>query len=186
MQGSHAWARDSAVFDETNLVVAAGLVPVLALAEQTGLSDLLDALVRFTCERVRSGAANATGKLTAIVAGMAAGADSIDDLDVVRSGGMRRGAMERPARSPPERTTSRSCEYAAPAAVPSRSLPRSRPPDPLAREQNKRVEQVARPVCWPARNLRGGPAATSRFVSSNTALSRAQAWDPCTESASLN
>ena len=33
---------------------------------------------------------NATAKLTAIIAGMAAGADSIDDLDMVRSGGMRK------------------------------------------------------------------------------------------------
>lgn len=89
MQGSHAWTAGGAVFDEPNLVVAAGLVPVLALAEQTGLGDLLDAHVRFSCERVRSGVANAPGKLTAIVAGMAAGADSINDLDVVRSGGMR-------------------------------------------------------------------------------------------------
>src|SRR3990170_3942256 len=40
--------------------------------------------------RVRSGGANPAGKLTSIVAGMAAGADSIDDLDAVRCGGMRR------------------------------------------------------------------------------------------------
>jgi hypothetical protein len=38
---------------------------------------------------VKSGAANPTPKLTSIVAGMAAGADSIDDLDVIRSGGMK-------------------------------------------------------------------------------------------------
>ena len=30
------------MFDERNLVSAAGLVPVLALAEQVGLSDLID------------------------------------------------------------------------------------------------------------------------------------------------
>ncbi|MDT5029113.1 MAG: hypothetical protein QOE61_5539 [Micromonosporaceae bacterium] len=47
---------------------SAGLVPVMALAEQTGLSRLLE-------EKV--------------VAGMCAGADSIDDVDVVRSGGMK-------------------------------------------------------------------------------------------------
>jgi Transposase DDE domain group 1 len=39
---------------------------------------------------VTSGAANATAKLTAIIAGMAAGADSIDDLDVIRAGGMKK------------------------------------------------------------------------------------------------
>jgi hypothetical protein len=78
------------VFDEENLVSSAGLVPVMELAEQAGLSRLLDAHVRFTSERVRSGAANATRKLASIIAGMAAGADSIEDLDVIRAGGMKR------------------------------------------------------------------------------------------------
>jgi hypothetical protein len=89
VQGSHAWRSDSAVFDEDNLVSHAGLVPLLELAEQAELSQLLDEHVRFACERVKSGAANATPKLTSIIAGMAAGADSIDDLDVIRSGGMK-------------------------------------------------------------------------------------------------
>jgi Transposase DDE domain group 1 len=71
-------------------VSCAGLVPLLELAERAGLSRLLDAHVRFTSERVKSGAANATSKLTSIIAGMATGADSIDDLDVVRSGGLKR------------------------------------------------------------------------------------------------
>jgi hypothetical protein len=78
------------VFDEENLVSHAGLVPVMELAEQAGLSRLLDEHVRFISERVRSGAANSTPKLTSIIAGMAAGADSIDDLDVIRSGGMKK------------------------------------------------------------------------------------------------
>nr|WP_091192772.1 IS1380 family transposase [Micromonospora narathiwatensis] len=90
MQGSHAWRADSAVFDEDNLVSCAGLVPVLELAEQAGLSRLLDEHVQFACERLKSGAANPTPKLTSIIAGMAAGADSIDDLDVIRSGGMKK------------------------------------------------------------------------------------------------
>ncbi|GAA3945517.1 transposase [Amorphoplanes auranticolor] len=78
------------MFDEDNLVSHAGLVPLLALAERTGLSELLDEHVRFACERVKSGAANPTPKLTSIIAGMACGADSIDDLDVIRAGGMKR------------------------------------------------------------------------------------------------
>jgi hypothetical protein len=78
------------VFDEENLVSHAGLVPLMELAEQAGLSRLLGEHVRFTSERVKSGAANATPKLASIVAGMAAGADSIDDLDVIRSGGMKK------------------------------------------------------------------------------------------------
>lgn len=90
MQGSHAWRGDSAVFDEDNLVSHAGLVPLMELAEQAGLSALLDEHVRFTSERVKSGAANPTPKLTSIIAGMAAGADGIDDLDVIRSGGMKK------------------------------------------------------------------------------------------------
>jgi hypothetical protein len=57
--------------------------------EQAGLSRLLDQHVRFGCERIRSGAANATPKLTAIVAGVATGADTIDGLDLSRAGGMK-------------------------------------------------------------------------------------------------
>jgi hypothetical protein len=90
VQGSHTWCGDSAIFDEDNLVSCAGLVPLLELAEQAGLSRLLDEHVRFVDERVKSGAANATPKLTSIIAGMAAGADSIDDLDVIRSGGTKK------------------------------------------------------------------------------------------------
>jgi hypothetical protein len=36
VQSSHTFAIGSAVFDEQNLVLAAGLVPVLELAEQPG------------------------------------------------------------------------------------------------------------------------------------------------------
>jgi Transposase DDE domain group 1 len=80
---------DAPRFDELNMVSCAGLVPVLGLAERTGLAGLL-ARVRFGRSRVRSGAVNPAGKLTAIIAGMCAGADSIDDLQVIRSGGMPR------------------------------------------------------------------------------------------------
>ena len=90
MRVSHAWRGAAAVFDEDNLVSHAGLVPVLELAEQAGLSRLLGEHVRFVDERIRSGAANPVPKLTAIIAGMAAGADSIDDLDLVRAGGSAR------------------------------------------------------------------------------------------------
>jgi hypothetical protein len=75
VQGSHAWRGDSAVFDDDNLASHAGLVPLMELAEQAGLSRLLDEHVRFTNERVKSGAANPTPKLTSVIAGMAAGAD---------------------------------------------------------------------------------------------------------------
>ena len=39
--------------------------------------------------RIKSGSANPLPKLTTVIAGMCAGADSIDDLDVVRAGGMK-------------------------------------------------------------------------------------------------
>ena len=80
------------MFDDENLVSDAGLLPVMALAEQAGLSDLVAEKVRLVSQapRVASAGVNPAGKLTSIIAGMAAGADSIDDLQVVRSGGMKR------------------------------------------------------------------------------------------------
>jgi hypothetical protein len=62
----------------------------MALAEQAGLSALIAERVRLASRRVASAGVNPAGKLTSIIAGMAAGADCIDDLDVVRSGGMPR------------------------------------------------------------------------------------------------
>jgi len=84
------WSRAQPLFDDENLVSHAGLVPVMALAEQAGLSELIACKVAIKATRVRSAGANPAGKITSIIAGMAAGADSIDDLDLVRSGGMRR------------------------------------------------------------------------------------------------
>lgn len=89
MQVSHRFAASSAVFDDGNLVSCAGLVPVMTLAEQAGLSQLLDEKVRIVCPRIKSGAANPAPKLVTLIAGMSAGADSIDDVDIVRSGGMK-------------------------------------------------------------------------------------------------
>jgi hypothetical protein len=82
-------AAESAVFDEDNLVSSAGLVPVMRLAEQTGLSRLLDEKVQITAPRIKSGSANPAPKLATVVAGMVAGADCINDIDVLRSGGMK-------------------------------------------------------------------------------------------------
>jgi hypothetical protein len=86
----HEWSRAAVRFDEENLVSCAGLVPVMALAERAGLSELVADKVNITNEPVPSTGANPSGKVAAIVAGMAAGADSIDDLDVIRHGGMKR------------------------------------------------------------------------------------------------
>jgi hypothetical protein len=85
---SHRFTTGSARFDEDNLVSAAGLVPLLGLAEQTRLRQIIAAKVSITQSRIKSGAANPAPKLLTVIAGMCAGADSIDDLDVLRAGGM--------------------------------------------------------------------------------------------------
>jgi Transposase DDE domain group 1 len=90
VQSSYTFTVGSAVFDEPNLVSAAGLVPVLELAEQTGLSRLIGEHVVLPSTRVKSGAVNPAGKLTSIIAAMACGADSIDDAGVLRAGGTPR------------------------------------------------------------------------------------------------
>ncbi len=69
------------VFDDPNLIGAAGLVPVMRLAERAGLQQLLT-------DRLTVSSPNAATKAGCVVAGMIAGADSIDDLDVLRHGGM--------------------------------------------------------------------------------------------------
>ena len=71
------------VFDDPNLMSAAGLVPAMMLAESAGLHDLLT-------ERVSVTSPNAAVKAASVVGGMLAGADSIDDLDLLRHGGMGR------------------------------------------------------------------------------------------------
>ncbi|MDO0973337.1 IS1380 family transposase [Mycolicibacterium frederiksbergense] len=89
MQVSHRLAAESAVFDEDNLVSSAGLVPVMTLAQQTGLTRLLSEKVQIVAPRIKSGSANLAPKLATVVAGMCAGADCIDDIDLLRSGGMK-------------------------------------------------------------------------------------------------
>jgi hypothetical protein len=88
VQVSHRFGAQSAVFDDDHLVSCAGLVPVMTLAEQTGLRRLLDEKVCIDAPRIKSGSANPAPKLATVVAAMVAGADCIDDVDVVRSGGM--------------------------------------------------------------------------------------------------
>jgi hypothetical protein len=76
----------SAGFDEPNVVSCAGLIPVMTLAERAGLHDLARAQVRVP----GSAGSNADVKVAALVAGMVAGADSIDAMDLLRHGGMGR------------------------------------------------------------------------------------------------
>src|SRR4051812_50002086 len=73
-----------ATFDDPNLVSCAGLVPVMRLAQQAGLHEAVAERVRPPTDK----GANPAGKVATIIAGMLAGADSIDDLDIARHGGM--------------------------------------------------------------------------------------------------
>jgi hypothetical protein len=83
---SHTLTATSAVFDDPNLVSAAGLVPVLALADRAGLRRLADEHLSVSTDK----GANAGLKVASLVAGMVAGADSIDDMALLRHGGMGR------------------------------------------------------------------------------------------------
>ena len=86
MRSSHTAGAMSARFDDESLVSCAGIVPVMRLAERIGLGELID-------ERVDLGipvGANSDAKALSVVAGMVIGADSIDDLDVIRHGAMPR------------------------------------------------------------------------------------------------
>ncbi|WP_413751807.1 IS1380 family transposase [Streptomyces sp. R-74717] len=87
MKVSHTPAAVSAAFDDRNLIAYAGLVPVMRLAERCGLSRLTAQKVKLTGAGNGAGAA-ADAKVTSIVGGMAAGADSIDDLHLLRHGAM--------------------------------------------------------------------------------------------------
>jgi hypothetical protein len=86
VQLSHTPRAISAVFDDPNLVSAAGLVPIVAVAEQVGLRSLVDEHLSVPTDK----GANAGLKVASLVAGMLAGADSIDDLGLLRHGGMDR------------------------------------------------------------------------------------------------
>ena len=80
MRLSHDPLKISASFDDPHLVSRAGLVPVMSLAERAGLGALVRGHVQITAK---------TGvypevKVACLVAGMAAGADSIDDMGAPR------------------------------------------------------------------------------------------------------
>jgi hypothetical protein len=83
---SHERRVGGAVFDEPNLVSVAGLVPVVALAGDAGLAVLADQHLSVPTDK----GANAGLKVASLVAGMVAGADSIEDMALLRHGGMGR------------------------------------------------------------------------------------------------
>jgi hypothetical protein len=86
MRLSHTLGRICTVFDDPNLVGSAGLVPVMGLAQEAGLDRLARQHLSVPCDK----GANAGSKVASLVAGMVAGADSIDDMALLRHGGMGR------------------------------------------------------------------------------------------------
>lgn len=78
MRASHSITP---VFDDPNLVSAAGLVPLLRLAQTAGLHQQL-------AETLTVDSPNASLKAVGMVAGMLAGANSINDLALLRHGAM--------------------------------------------------------------------------------------------------
>ena len=84
MQVSHTPAAVSASFEEPNLVSAAGLLPVMRLAQGIGLRELVDERLSVPTDK----GANPGLKVSSLVAGMLAGADSIDDLVLLRQSAM--------------------------------------------------------------------------------------------------
>ena len=115
MQVSHTLSAMSVSFDEENLVGVAGLVPVMALAREAGLQDLVDEWVKLPTDYSEDSVipgfvpqvlsdvvraviprdntdkgANSGLKLSSLVGGMVAGAESIEDMDLLRHGAMKK------------------------------------------------------------------------------------------------
>ena len=86
MRLSHTLASDIGGLRRPESVSAAGLVPVLALADAAGLRRLADEHLSVPTDK----GAHAGLKVASLVAGMVAGADSIDDMALLRHGGMGR------------------------------------------------------------------------------------------------
>lgn len=81
----HSPAQTRAVFDDPNLLAHAALAPLPALADRAGLAESLAGV-----RPAGPCGGNAGTKAMCLVAGMAAGADSIDDMDLLRDGAMDR------------------------------------------------------------------------------------------------
>jgi len=82
MRVSHGSTALRVRFDDPNLIGSAGLVAASRLMESIGFDELVGDRVRI------KGVANADVKSSSLVLGMIAGADSIDDMDILRHGAM--------------------------------------------------------------------------------------------------
>lgn len=74
---NHTPTAVSHSFDDTNLTAGTGIVPIIALARNTGLLDLADNRLTVTTTGTDRGANPVPKLATLIIAGMASGADSI-------------------------------------------------------------------------------------------------------------
>jgi hypothetical protein len=91
----HTLAKTSAVFDDPNLISHAGLVPLAALADRVGLRASAAANVGLP----GPAGSNAGLKTACLAAGMAAGADSLDGMGLLRHGAMEKifGGLRAPS-----------------------------------------------------------------------------------------
>ena len=80
----HAASKTRARFDDANLVSHAGLVPAVRLLRNVELDELVTKHVRLA----DAVGANAGAKVSSLVAGMVAGADTIDGMDLLRHGAL--------------------------------------------------------------------------------------------------
>jgi Transposase DDE domain group 1 len=80
----HTAAKTSACFDDPNLVSHAGLVPAVRLVQNVGLEDLVKDHLTVAAKV----GANAPLKVGSLVAGMIAGADTIDGMDLLGHGAL--------------------------------------------------------------------------------------------------
>ena len=83
MRASHELTRVSVSYDEANLVSAAGMLPVAALAQKLELAELIDTRLRLDAH-----GANSATKALSVIATILAGGDSIDDVALLRAGAM--------------------------------------------------------------------------------------------------
>jgi len=95
MRASHELSRVAVSFDDPNLVSHAGLLQAASLWQRLGMPGV----VRRGLRLPGSVRANSDAKVATVVLGMLAGADSIDDLDVLRAGATGRllGAVKAPS-----------------------------------------------------------------------------------------
>jgi len=95
MRASHELSRVGVSFDDPNLVSHAGLLQAASLWQRLGMPGV----VRRGLRLPGSIGANSDAKVATVIMGMLAGADSIDDLGVLRAGATGRllGAAKAPS-----------------------------------------------------------------------------------------